>query len=271
MKRSYFLTMGIAAFVFCLILLPMQNYKVMAQSYDEEQQEDLLTEPDETYLSDETYPSEGLEQNDSDSELGQDSLNEEYPDDEHLTDDQPTDEYPLDELPTEEYPPNELPTEEYPTDELPMNELPTNEYPTDELPMNELPANEYPTDELPTEEYKTDSSVDAVSSPGAAASQTAPAKCSQAAGHVLYLLSKSSFGGSVSYLKPGARITFQNSSNVTFQIQVIPSTIVTSSSFSVPAGSKIDIFASSSSQLETGSIYANAGSGDMVEDIVKCP
>ncbi len=256
MKHSYILTMGIIIFIFGLILLPMQNHKVMAQSYDEEQQEDLLTEPDESYLSDETYPSEDQEGNNYDSELRQDSLDEEYP-----ADERPLDEYPADELPTDELPTEEYPTEEYPTDELP----------TDELPTDELPTGELPTGELPTEEYPTDESVDAASALGAGSLQTAPAKCSQAAGHVLYLLSKSSFGGSVSYLKPGARITFQNDTNTTFQIKVVPSSIVTSSSFSLPAGSKMDIFASSSSQLETGSIYANAGSGNMVEDIVKCP
>ncbi len=256
MKRSYFLTVGIVAFVLGLILLPMNNYTVMAQSYDEEQQQqDLLTEPDETYLSDETYPSEELEENDLDSELRQNLLDDDYP-----TDDQPTEDYPTD----------ELSTDEYPTDELSTDELPTEEYPTEEYLPNELPTYELPTGENPTDEYPTDESVDAASVPGSTSLQAAPPKCSQAGGHVLYLLSNG-FGGGVSYLKPGARMTFQNYSNLTWQIQVIPSSIVSSSSFSVPPGSKIDIFASSSSQLETGSIYANAGSGDMVQDIVKCP
>ncbi len=255
MKRSFFLTVMTIVFALSLALLPMQDNGALAQSYDNEQQVDSLIEPDETYPSETPYD----EEQEEDPVI---EMEETYPS-ETLYEDEPQED-PL--IESDETYPSEAPYDEEQEDDLVVEMEETN--PSGVL-GEEDSANELGNDSS-DEGYPTDETIDAATAAGMAIQPVIPPKCQQAAGHALYILSNSGLGG-ISYLQPSARISFDNRSSSTYQIRVTPANIVTNHSFSLPAGNKITIFASSTSKFMSGSIVANAGSGDKVQDIVKCP
>jgi hypothetical protein len=275
MKRSFVLTVEILVFALGLILLPMQDHGVLAQSHDDEQQEDMGIETGES------NPSGGSGEDDPTLDLGEDPPGEDHPSDVPEEDpsgeDHPSDD-PGEDPSGEDYPsddPGEDPSgEDYPTDD-PEEDPSGEDYPSDD-PGEDPSGEDYPTgnseEDSSGEDHPGDESVDAAAAPGMAPQSTVPPKCRQAAGHVLYNVSNSSFGGGCSYLQPKAKLSFLNATtNTTFTINVEPPNLVTSSSFKLPAGSKTIIFTNSTSQVRGGSIIVNGGAGNLIEDIVICP
>lgn len=261
MKPLFSLTLGILIFALCLTLLPAQHFNVMAEPYDDEQIGEQMV--DETPESDEEpmFDEEPLSDSEDAPMMDEEPFTDEPPmfDEEPLTDEPMTDEEPMmDDEPVAE-------------DEPTLDDEPV----TDEAYRDDSSGTadfEDMADEHSSPQgLARDTDADTVSAPAVVRHPKIPPKCSQAAGHAMYKLSNSTFGGYVSYMQPNATLSFHNISQKAFQVRITPASMVTKSNFIVPAGHKIDIFTTSSTQFMSGSIIANDGSGDRVQDLVKCP
>ncbi|RMF94468.1 MAG: hypothetical protein D6734_07705 [Candidatus Schekmanbacteria bacterium] len=94
--------------------------------------------------------------------------------------------------------------------------------------------------------------------------------CSQAAGHVIFRLTRSGIISGVTYFRGGAAVDIFNDSNITQTINIVPSYLVSSAHFSINPGGKVIFWVRHVKSVEGGSIVANPGPSQTVHDFVVC-